>query len=337
MPVEHSPTRKESGEDPEPASTPATGAVPKTNPSGGDPPATPSKGITKMSKAELLNFLSEYRAHLGMETDAQTKATYNAYTKDRLVEEYFTLKKATEAPNPKQASSEQSELAAMFMASRRDNDRAINEANRRMDIMLENMDRQRHEAEERVERQQREMERQRHESDARFADLLKTLGAALHERAPEARLEEEREERAAPPAAPAQPRGPRTFDYTAVSQLSQDSTYREFKEWHETWTNNARVKQFSTFDRETQVYSIVSAAGPHASRVLKTHLAIDLDSNTTTADTVMNGLQAYFRDQRSVVVDRVAFRKCRQKANETFDEFRFRLVDLADDADLCEA
>ncbi len=139
-------------------------------------------------------------------------------------------------------------------------------------------------------------------------------------------------------AAPAQNnvvRGPRTFDYAVVSQLSQDSTYREFREWQESWTNN--VKQFDTFDRQTQVYSIGSAAGPHASKVLKTHLSIDLDDEDTTADTMMQGLQTYYRDQRSVVVDQVAFRKCKQKQNETFDEFRFRLVDLAEDADLCNA
>ncbi len=133
----------------------------------------------------------------------------------------------------------------------------------------------------------------------------------------------------------AQQRGPRIFDYSAVSQLSQDSTYREFREWLEMWTNNARVKQFTAFDRETQVYAIVSAAGPHASRVLRTHLGIDLDSQRTTAETVLQGLQKYYRDQRSVVVDRVAFRNCKQRSGEMFDEFRFRLTDMADDADLC--
>ncbi len=407
MPITHSPKRdgKKTGDPPAAtASTTGASATPpnpanptpaapdtvtktRTGATSGDPP-TPHKGVTKLSKGELLDLLSELRIHLGRPADAATRARYEALTKDALVDEYYTLKYAQQMtraaekldPVPEEVPPvPQQDVATLLLAARQDNEKAINEANRRMDAMLEMMARQQRDAEDRAAAARQEAAEQaaaaRRDADERAAEIRRAAeerATAARREAEEARQEaearlaqqkQESDDRLiqllqalgtgqarapggpagnAPPPPPAQapaaavPRGPRTFDYSAITQLAQDSTYRDFKEWQETWNNNARVKQFNTFDRETQVYSIVSAAGPHASRVLKTHLSINLDDNGTTAETIMQGLQTYYRDQRSVVVDRVAFRKCRQKANETFDEFRFRLVDMADDADLCE-
>ena len=321
--------------------------------------------MTKLSKVELVTLVTDLRSHLGKPVDAATKARYLAYTKDQLIDEYYTLRYGThgtlppaDPPPPPPPTgpppAPQHDVAALLLAARQDSERAINAANMRMDTMLQAMEQQRLEAADAAERQRREaaqdaarlrqeatdvVELQRREADDRFERLIRTLGTTLQGRAPDPPVANPNANNNPAPGNPPAtnpPRGPRTFDYSAVSQLSQDSTYREFREWQETWNNNARVKQFSAFDRETQVYSLVSAAGPHASKVLRTHLNIDLDSNQTTADTVLDSLKTYFRDQRSVVVDRVAFRKCKQKATETFDEFRFRLVDMADDADLCE-
>ena len=276
----------------------------------------------KLSKLELLEKVRQVRARLGKATDAATKARYEAYNKDKLIEEYFRLLTIADTAQPKPAPSTPgtAELTQLFLHLEQQRREDLDRAERQRRADLERMEEQR-----RVDQERAEVL-----ADKRLTVLLESLQiphAAPAQRAPQAGL--------GAAATVPQQRGPRTFDYAAVTQLSQDSTYREFKEWREAWTNNARVKQFSSFDRETQVYSIVSAAGPHASRVLKTHLSIDLDDNATTAETVLAGLQTYYREQRSVVVDRVAFRSCKQKPSETFDEYRFRLTDLADDADLC--
>ncbi len=131
------------------------------------------------------------------------------------------------------------------------------------------------------------------------------------------------------------PQGPRTLDVSSITPLAQDANYRKFREWRESWENNGRIKQLNSFSREVQVYALATAAGPHATRVLKTHLGLDLDAPGTTADVALDGLQRYYRDQRNIVVDRVAFHKRRQQQTETFDEFRFSLVDMAEDAELC--
>ena len=334
MPVDRSPVPK-----PAAAQTSAeadTAATAPSTPQTGRPtdPPTPSKGITKVSKVELIQLVRQYRAYLGKPTDPATMARYEGYNKDTLIDEYYDLRGAANQPItdpvPPPTPAPQPDLTTMFLQSRRDNDKAINAANERMDTMLAAMDRQRREA----------ADAQR-ASDERFERLLQTFGAMQQGQADRGAQAGNQRVRDDPPdAAPAAaahqaPRGPRTFDYSSVPQLSQDSTYREFREWQESWNNNARVKQLSTFDRETQVYSLVSAAGPHVSKVLKTHLSVDLDAEGTTAATVLEGLQTYYRDQRSVVVDRVAFHRCKQKQSETFDEFRFRLVDMAEDADLC--
>ncbi len=342
MPLDRSPVRKDDVPQtpaPDAHSGRATGTVPRT-----ELPATP-KGILKASKAELIDTLYKLRVHLGKPTDAATKAKYDSWTKDKLADEYYRLRTMAEmgqvppAPTPTPATTPPpaTDLTQLLMHLDRQRREDLERAQERAEEQRR-ADRRRAEEQRLLDQERAEEQRLRAEeqADKRLAAILESLripGAAPAGGAPEANPAPARVPAA---QAAAHQRGPRTFDYSTVMQLTQDSTYRDFKDWQETWTNNARVKQFASFDRETQVYAIVSAAGPHASKILKTHLGIDLDAPATTADIVLNGLRTYYRDQRSVVVDRVAFRKCKQKATETFDEFRFRLVDMADDADLCE-
>ena len=151
MPMQHTPPPKATGEappTPEPSSTPATGAVPKTSATSQsrDLPATPSKGITKASKAELLDIVGKLRAHLGKATDAQTKARYESYNKDKLVEEYYNLRAMAEAPkaNPD---------------PKRDPGAAAPQPTAEMAQLLVQLEHQRLQ----IEEQRRDMERQRHD------------------------------------------------------------------------------------------------------------------------------------------------------------------------------
>ena len=270
MPLVRSPSRdksKEAGAAPQAQAPAATASTTRPTPSasttgasamtGTDTgPPTPSKGILKLSKADLVKLVRDLRAHLGKSTDAATTARYEAYSKENLIDEYYTLRAAANAPprnpNPLPAPQQQ-DMAAMFLAARQDNERAINEANRRMDALLEVMTKTQREAEERLEQQRRDAAEDRRVSDERMERLLQALGATLQVRAGEEERAADRPVRDAPAAPAAQPRGPRTFDYAVVPHLSQDATYREFREWREAWTNNARVKQFGAFERETQV------------------------------------------------------------------------------------
>ncbi len=239
--------------------TPGTsgGAPPTSNPTAPHPlpqaatgPPTPSKGITKLSKVELIDLVTDLRAHLGKPADAALKARYITFTKDNLIDEYYTLRLASGAPmatTPPPPVPQQQDVAALLLAARqdneralhearRDNDRAINEANKRMDALLLAMDRQRQADTDSAERRQREAAdeaaRQRQEADDRFEKLIRALGNNVQGQAPA----DQHADGALPVPAPAaaqaqQTRGPRTFDYSAVSQLSQDSTYREFREF----------------------------------------------------------------------------------------------------------
>ncbi len=178
------------------------------------------------------------------------KARYITFTKDNLIDEYYTLRLASGAPmatTPPPPVPQQQDVAALLLAARqdneralhearRDNDRAINEANKRMDALLLAMDRQRQADTDSAERRQREAAdeaaRQRQEADDRFEKLIRALGNNVQGQAPA----DQHADGALPVPAPAaaqaqQTRGPRTFDYSAVSQLSQDSTYREFREF----------------------------------------------------------------------------------------------------------
>eukprot|EP00095_Tigriopus_kingsejongensis_P009326 snap_masked-scaffold486_size158769-processed-gene-0.14 protein:Tk09326 transcript:snap_masked-scaffold486_size158769-processed-gene-0.14-mRNA-1 annotation:"hypothetical protein DAPPUDRAFT_258391" len=115
----------------------------------------------------------------------------------------------------------------------------------------------------------------------------------------------------------------------------KDASLKEFKLWRKQWVNNAKVHRLSAFPRDVQVYSLVSALGPHATRVAETQSSIDLDSDSSTVEIILEGLAKYYRHQRNVAVDRVKFRQRKQDPGESFYHFRFALEEDADDADLC--
>lgn len=121
----------------------------------------------------------------------------------------------------------------------------------------------------------------------------------------------------------------RAFRFDAISHLPQDADFRTFRLWKKQWYNNARVYRLSSFPQDVQVYSLVTALGPHATQIAETHHNIDLDDSQTTVDLILSSLNDYFRAQRNVAVDRVTFRSRRQEDGETFDHFRFALEELA--------
>ncbi|QQP40414.1 Uncharacterized protein FKW44_014440 [Caligus rogercresseyi] len=63
---------------------------------------------------------------------------------------------------------------------------------------------------------------------------------------------------------------------------------------------------------------------------------MDLEDEGTTVTLILDNLQAYYRSQRNLTVDRVNFVQRKQGPHETFDQFRFALADMADDAELAK-
>eukprot|EP00094_Tigriopus_californicus_P010955 TCALIF_10569-PA protein Name:"Similar to gag-pol Gag-Pol polyprotein (Walleye dermal sarcoma virus)" AED:0.25 eAED:0.27 QI:80/0/0/1/0/0/8/0/1134 len=58
-------------------------------------------------------------------------------------------------------------------------------------------------------------------------------------------------------------------------------------------------------------------------------------TNLDNEDGILENLQRYYCSQRSVVLDCVNFHQRKQDQSETFDQFRFAITDLAEDAVLC--
>ena len=152
-----------------------------------------------------------------------------------------------------------------------------------------------------------------------------------------ANVQQQQQAPANPPAPPAhQPAAPRAPNLSALSPIPQDVSFKGFRDWRRMWNNNAQVYALHTFPRHVQVYSVVTAMGQHAANIVQTHFNVNLDAAETTVEGILDQLQTYYRAQRSVAIDRVAFHARKQGQNERFDKFRFALVDLAEDAQLCE-
>ncbi|QQP42181.1 Uncharacterized protein FKW44_016765 [Caligus rogercresseyi] len=128
----------------------------------------------------------------------------------------------------------------------------------------------------------------------------------------------------------------KAFNFSALSEVDQDISLRGFKEWRKKWESNGKVFNLTSFSRDIQVHSLLTAIGAHAGRIIVTHYAMDLEDEGTTVTLILDNLQAYYRSQRNLTVDRVNFVQRKQGPHETFDQFRFALADMADDAELCQ-
>ncbi len=130
-------------------------------------------------------------------------------------------------------------------------------------------------------------------------------------------------------------KAPRTFNFSVMDTLERDAQYSDFRRWKKAWDNNARVYNLPSFPREQQVAALISAVGPFVSEVIEKHCHLELDDETTTVETIFTELQEYYRSEGSLAVERVKFHQRKQGDNETFNQFRFDLLNMADDADLC--
>ncbi|KAK6168736.1 hypothetical protein SNE40_019921 [Patella caerulea] len=99
----------------------------------------------------------------------------------------------------------------------------------------------------------------------------------------------------------------KTFQISSLNPLPQDSTVKHFCDWRKTWNNNAMMPRLNSFQREVQVYALVTALGSHASQIVEVHCGIDLKAPRTTVELILDKLQTYFRAQRNIAVDRVNF------------------------------
>ncbi len=131
-------------------------------------------------------------------------------------------------------------------------------------------------------------------------------------------------------------RGSRTFDYTKIDSIPADAEYHEFRVWKEKWQTNAMNKTLSAFSRQEQVSAIIDAMGRTAASILKTYQKLDMKDPDMTVDIILDALSQYYRGNRSIAVDRVAFHERKQGENESFAVFVCALEELADDAEICK-
>ncbi len=131
-------------------------------------------------------------------------------------------------------------------------------------------------------------------------------------------------------------RGSRTFDYSKIESLPDDTIYPNFRLWRKRWESNAKNKTIEVFSRDEQVSAVLDAMGPTAENIVRSYTEIDADDAKTSVKDILDALQQYYRGNRSITVDRLAFHSRVQGENETFAKFRCALDELADIAEICK-
>ena len=117
--------------------------------------------------------------------------------------------------------------------------------------------------------------------------------------------------------------------------LDVDVTYSRFRSWRSAWNDYYMLQKLDKQPLEVQKADFRCSL----TNEMRTHLkcAIDIcENNDYTVSEILDKIQEYLRQKRSIALDRVAFEERRQEEDESFDEFYVSLRNLAEESDICE-
>lgn len=108
--------------------------------------------------------------------------------------------------------------------------------------------------------------------------------------------------------------------------------WKGFRSWKSTWNNYATVVGLGTKSRVEQLATFWSYWS--TSFLQKVEHVIGIPQNTSLdLITILDRIEAHYRAQKNVTVDRFHLFRIRQDENEKFDDFYVRLMESAEEAD----
>ena len=126
----------------------------------------------------------------------------------------------------------------------------------------------------------------------------------------------------------------RTINVSSLPKLDKDVSLEEFLAWRAAWNDLYEVERVKTYSLREQSSALRMAMTLEMRCKLKNALKIDPEVELEPK-AILDQIQQYIRSQRNVTIDRVDFDQCKQKENESFDDFYVRLCTIAEGAQLC--
>ena len=119
-------------------------------------------------------------------------------------------------------------------------------------------------------------------------------------------------------------------------RLNASCSLREFSSWKLKWVDYCLLNNIEKLELNEQKAVFRSLLNDEWLRVIQFVLQIKLDDENITNDEIIEGMQAYLRSQRNVVLDRKDFYLRNQQQGESFDDYYMTLQEIAAFCDFCE-
>ncbi len=280
---------------------------------GGPDPETPSKSILKLNKGELINRIIQLQVESGLTPDDREHLGKQA--KDDLVWTCLKLQRGEELAQGDPAPP-QTDMAAMIQGLATTSAKATNEANARVDAVLQQMQEERRAADDR-------MREERRAADDRLARVLEQL--AGRETAAPAPVRE-----AATGGTTGQTARPTA---KAPPTLEKDVTFKKFIQWRKTWDNYTTVIKLEDQTPEQQVATFRSFCSPELLDKMVHAMSIPDDTRMRLTE-ILETVEKYLKERRNLALDRLRLVNRKQQEGEAFEDFYVALCVAAGDADL---
>lgn len=122
---------------------------------------------------------------------------------------------------------------------------------------------------------------------------------------------------------------------TPAPMLSNNATLREFATWKQKFEDYSLLTGIHKAPNDQQKAILRSLLDDEWFRVAKFALNIQMESDETTVDTIIEQMQIHLRSQRNIVLDRKEFYLRNQQQEERFDDYFIALQEIAGFCDFC--
>ena len=123
---------------------------------------------------------------------------------------------------------------------------------------------------------------------------------------------------------------------TPAPMLLHNASLREFTTWKQKFNDYRLLTGISKVPNNQQKAVLRSLLDDEWFRVTKFALAINMESEDTTVETIIEQMQQHLRSQRNVVLDRKEFYMRNQQQDEKFDDYFIALQEIAGFCDFCK-
>ena len=130
------------------------------------------------------------------------------------------------------------------------------------------------------------------------------------------------------PSGAGRPTRDRPINVSGLDKMAHDITLLDFDTWGTKWDSFCRVNHVDAYPQNQQTSALGMVLSTKMLQTVEKVLGINSETTLTPVE-ILTRIHQHLRKKRSLALDRVLFKECKQKPEESFADFYIRLQRVA--------